>query len=251
MTWHALPTATDAAAADAGAAGPCFWFEESAGPLRQPAGPFGRAQKGVEERLQALGFSPSSADDGRPEEHRRRSFSFRYPGAPTFCAHRPDLPGPVRQLPASWDEHVDDKLLLHLLLSAADAPRDLSGIAPPTFVVDHTLLAALEEEGEAAAGRDRREGEAAEGHREGEGGPCWFLKHRLDARRPRVHPFASGPALAARLRRTGERSWAHFVAQREVHPPMLLLGGGGGGRKFVLFDLLDPLERQISSRASV
>lgn len=189
------------AAADTAAA-PCFWFEEPV-ETRRVTAPFGRAQQGVDERLQALNWQQRRHEQGP-------SFTFNYPGAPTFCAYHPDTPAPIRQIPTSWDDHVDDKLRLHLLLSAASAA--LSGMTPSTFVVNHALLASLDE-----AGQDQE----MEGR--------WFLKHRLDAKRPRVHPFSSSAELCERLRQMGEGSWKYFIAQKEIYPPMLI-----HGRKFVM-----------------
>lgn len=206
----------------------CFWIEDSASPRRHRA-PFGRAQRGVEEHLEMRGWRrarPCPTDDREDPDNSgsqcQASFAFRHPGAPTFYAHIPDA-FPVGQLPASWDENVDDKLLLHELLSSAAAPH-LAGMAPPTFAVDHALLASLEEAGRGAEGIGEAEGKV----------PCWFLKHRLDAKRPRVHAYPTAAALAARLRQMGERAWRHFVVQREVHPPLLLDGRGFTLRAHVL-----------------
>jgi hypothetical protein len=61
--------------------------------------------------------------------------------------------------------------------------------------------------------------------------PHWFLKHRLDAKRPRVHPFSTVAKLREFLeKKVGhEKGWKWYVLQREVWPPMLL-----HKRKFIL-----------------
>jgi len=85
-------------------------------------------------------------------------------------------------------------------------------MTPPTFVVNHDFLESLNDQ----TTEDRPDG-------------CWFLKHRLDAKRPRVHPYTTSAELHNRLRQMKEASWKYYIAQREIHPPMLLRG-----RKFVL-----------------
>mmetsp|Transcript_20276 Transcript_20276/g.33054 ORF Transcript_20276/g.33054 Transcript_20276/m.33054 type:complete len:454 (+) Transcript_20276:208-1569(+) len=191
----------------------CFWYEYPSETQRVPA-PFGRAQKGVEERLQTLNWQNLRLC--HEEEKQQRpvpSFTFKYPGAPTFCAHHPGISGPIRQIPASldWDNHVDDKLRLHLLLST-NSTMTCHTMTPPTFEVNHALLASLE------AGQGTDDGE---GH--------WFLKHRMDSKRPRVHPYGSDAKLSKRLRQMKESSWKYYIAQKEIHPAMLIRG-----RKFVL-----------------
>lgn len=165
----------------------------------------------MEEHLQELNWQKGRNND---EQHAvTPSLTFRYPGAPTFCAFHPDIPGTIRQIPPSWDDHVDDKLKLHLLLSAA--PADIiSTMTPPTFVVNRAFLASLTDHDQGTNGR--KEGQ-------------WFLKHRLDAKRPRVHPYATSAKLHERLQQMKEASWKYFIAQKEIHPPMLLRS-----RKFVL-----------------
>jgi len=208
---------------DADDACPCFWYEDPAETQRFTA-PFGRAQKGVEERLQTLNWqrlqTPTQQIKCHGEEQESRvvpSFTFKYAGAPTFCAYHPGIPGPIRQIPASWDwdSHIDDKLRLHLLLSA-NSTKTCHDMTPPTFVVDHALLSSLDE------GQDNQ-GLAciSEAH--------WFLKHRLDSKRPRVHPYGSNAELCRRLRQMKERSWKYYIVQKEIHPAMLIRG-----RKFVL-----------------
>ena len=98
----------------------CFWYEYPSETQRVPA-TFGLSQKGVGKRLQTLNWQ--NLQLCHEEEKQQRplpSFTFKYPGAPTFCAHHPGIPGPIRQIPTSldWDNYVDDKLRLHLLLSA-------------------------------------------------------------------------------------------------------------------------------------
>mmetsp|Transcript_3243 Transcript_3243/g.6726 ORF Transcript_3243/g.6726 Transcript_3243/m.6726 type:complete len:452 (+) Transcript_3243:83-1438(+) len=194
---------------------PCFWYEEPAKTQRVTS-PFGRAAKGVEESLQSLNWQPLQGQGHyKNPQQLVPSFTFEYPGAPTFCAYHPGIPGPISQIPTSldWDNHLDDKLRLHLLLSTSNTAAT-SQLMPSTFEVNHGLLASLE----AGQGMDCHD----EGH--------WFLKHRLDSKRPRVHPYGSNTELCERLRQMKEISWKYFIVQKEIHPPMLLRSG----RKFVL-----------------
>lgn len=201
---------TDSAGSDR----PCFWYEDPPETQRVPA-TFGRAQKGVENRLQTLNWQTRQICHEEGNQPRLvPSFTFKYPGAPTFCAHHPGIPGPIRQIPASWDNHVDDKLLLHLLLSA-NSTMTCHNMTPPTFEVNHALLASLE----AGQGQGTDDGE----------GCHWMLKHRMDSKRPRVHPYGSDAKLSKQLRQMKESSWKYYIAQKEIHPAMLIRG-----RKFVL-----------------
>lgn len=199
-------------AAALGPSSPCFWYEEPS-ETRRVSAPFGRAQKGVEACLQTLNWQKRSFQEQKQPP--MPNFTFKYPGAPTFCAYHPDIPGRIRQIPTSWgwDDHLDDKLCLHLLLSAATANTTsavLSDIVPPTFVVNNALLTSLEG------------GEV-------QGDEWWFLKHRLDAKRPRVRPYNSTVDLRERLRQMREGSWKYFIVQKEIYPPLLI-----HNRKFVL-----------------
>mmetsp|Transcript_26856 Transcript_26856/g.29716 ORF Transcript_26856/g.29716 Transcript_26856/m.29716 type:complete len:459 (+) Transcript_26856:82-1458(+) len=201
------------------ASSPCFWYEEPAKTHRVPS-PFGRAAKGVEKSLQSLNWQQLRGQEhGQGHERETQqlipSFTFEYPGASTFCAYHPGIPGTIRQIPMSldWDNHVDDKLRLHWLLSTNNTAATYQ-LAPPTFEVNHGLLASLK------AGQGP--GMDDEGH--------WFLKHRLDSKRPRVHPYGSNTELCKRLKQMKQSSWKYFVVQKEIRPPMLL----SSGRKFVL-----------------
>ena len=185
--------------------GPCYWFEEPSETLRTPA-PFGRAQQGVLEQLEELNWQHRREDEQPP------CFTFKYPRAPTFCVNHPDILGLIRQIPRSWDDHVDDKLKMHLLLSASPTASS-NTMTPPTFVVNHAFLEFLNDK----TTEDRPDD------------GCWFLKHRLDAKRPRVHPYTTSVELHNRLQQMKEASWNYYIAQKEIHPPMLL-----HGRKFVL-----------------
>ena len=215
---------------------PCFWYEDPAETQRGIPAPFGRAQKGVEERLQKLNWQQLHLDSRRAlsschEEKQQKqrlvpSFTFKYPGAPTFCAYHPGIPGLIRQIPTSWDwdKHIDDKLHLHLLLSSnSTITYHNMTMMPPTFVVDHALLASLEggQDNENQGGTDDGCNDKDHWH--------WFLKHRLDSKRPRVHPYGSSAELCKRLRQMKEASWKYYIVQKEIHPAMLVRS-----RKFVL-----------------
>jgi hypothetical protein len=174
--------------------------------------PFGKAQRAVEDCLRASGWAqkPFTVASTSQSLASNASLVFVHPRSMVFSMHCSSC-ARFRQLSEACTRHLDDKRDLCINISAAGF-----SIIPQTFpTLSSDLINQL------LATEETVERKHAQPH--------WFLKHRLDSARPRVHPFASISELKRKLEEIGERAWPWYVLQKEVWPPLLL-----NGRKFVL-----------------
>jgi hypothetical protein len=191
-----------------------FWLSRS---KKYPGGKtFGKAHSAVQNGLEARGWVAAplrTADSNEALTSDDASLVFMQPKCMIFsvcCSSGVRL----RQFSEACAQHLDDKRDLCINVVAADQ----GAILPKTYpvisrgIIEQLLLAEDPVQSKAKCAQ-----------------PHWFLKHRLDSVRPRVHPFATVGELKGKLEDIGEKAWPWYVLQQEVWPPLLL-----HGRKFVL-----------------